>query len=485
MFKWHDRKSDNFIVQLPEGRLEGGYKLSLSLRTHELHTGVGTNMETKLARIAEIAKRKPNEQFTSMYHLLNKELLRQCHEELDPNKATGVDQVTKAKYAGQLEENLEDLVGRLKRKGYRPQPARRTYIPKDEKSKRPLGIAAYEDKIVQSALNKVLQQIYEQDFLDCSYGFRPERSCHGALIQLDQIIDKQSIQFIVDADISGFFNHVDHEWLLKFLTLRIGDPNILQLIRRMLKASVQEEGRLEPTEEGTPQGSIISPLLANIYLHYVLDLWFEKRIKRQSRGKAFMVRYADDFVCCFQYETDAKEFYEALIQRLKEFNLSIAEEKTKIIRFGSYAEEWYKRNGGGRPSTFDFLGFTHYCSRNAKRTSFRVKRKTSAKKYKNKVKTFGIWMKQHRHEKLEILMATIRKKLTGHYRYYGITDNHPNLVKFKREIEKALLKWLNRRSQKQSFNWESFNQFLKRNPLPEPRIYVNIYGKRKAKAFVQ
>jgi RNA-directed DNA polymerase len=208
-------------------------------------------------------------------------------------------------------------------------------------------------------------------------------------------------------------------------------------------------------------------------------------VKRQSRGKAFMVRYADDFVCCFQYETDAREFYEALIQRLKEFNLSIAEEKTKIMRFGSNAEDWYKGNGGGRPSTFDFLGFTHYCSRNAKRTSFRVKRKTSAKKYKSKLKAFGDWMKQHRHEKLEILMATIRRKLTGHYQYYGITDNHPNLAKFKKEVEKVLLKWLNRRSQKQSFNWESFNQFLKRNPLPEPRIYVNIYGKRKAKAFVQ
>jgi RNA-directed DNA polymerase len=208
-------------------------------------------------------------------------------------------------------------------------------------------------------------------------------------------------------------------------------------------------------------------------------------MKKQSRGKAFMMRYADDFVCCFQYETDARAFYEALIQRLKEFNLSIAKDKTKIIRFGSYAESWNRSNGGGRPSTFDFLGFTHYCSKNAKGTSFRVKRKTSAKKYKDKIKALGIWLKQHRHEKLEDMITTIRRKLSGHYHYYGITDNHPNLVNFRREAEKALWKWLNRRSQKRSFTWDSFNQFLKRNPLPEPRIYVNIYGKRKAKAVVQ
>lgn len=256
-------------------------------------------METKLARIAEIAKNEPKERFTSLYHLLNVELLRQGHEELDPNKAVGVDRMTKEKYEENLELNLRDVVERLKRKGYHPQPARRVYIPKDEKGKRPLGIPAHEDKIVQSALKKLLQPIYEQDFLPFSYGFRPRRSCHDALDQLELILHRRPIHWIVDADISGFFNHVNHEWMIKFLEVRIGDPNILRLIQRMLKAGIEEEGNLEPSEEGTPQGSIISPLLANVYLHYALDLWFEKRIKKQCRGEAEIIRYTDDFVCCF------------------------------------------------------------------------------------------------------------------------------------------------------------------------------------------
>jgi RNA-directed DNA polymerase len=431
-------------------------------------------METKLARIAEIAKREPKERFTSLYHLLNVELLRQAHEELDPNKATGVDRVTKEEYEQNLEKNLLDLVGRLKRKAYRPQPARRTYIPKDEKSKRPLGIPTHEDKIVQSALNHLLQPIYEQDFMPFSYGFRPGRSCHDALWELDRILHRKPIHFVVDADIKGFFNHVNHDWLMKFLELRIGDPNILRLVRRMLKAGIEEDGTLEPTEEGTPQGSIISPLLANIYLHYVLDLWFEKRIKRQSRGEAYIIRYADDFVCCFQYEEDARAFYKALRERLAQFGLSIAEDKTKIIRFGRHAEDWHEKNGGGKPGTFTFLGFTHYCGRSRK-GAFQAKRKTSAKKYRSKIKDFKGWMKLHRHDKIEETMKTIRQKLIGHYQYYGMTHNFPSITKFKNEITKILFKWLNRRSQKKSFTVAQFVEFLKRNPLPEPKIYKSIY----------
>jgi len=431
-------------------------------------------METKLARIAEIAKREPKERFTSLYHLLNVELLRKAHEKLDPKKATGVDRVTKEEYEQKLESNLLDLVERLKRKGYRPQPARRTYIPKDEKGKRPLGIPAHEDKIVQSALNKVLQPIYEQDFMSFSYGFRPKRSCHDALWELDHILHRKPINWVVDADIKGFFNHVNHEWMMKFLELRIGDPNILRLIRRMLKAGVEEKGNLEPTEEGTPQGSIISPLLANVYLHYALDLWFEKRIKRHSQGEAYIIRYADDFVCCFQYEEDARSFYQALRERLAEFGLSIAEDKTKIIRFGKQAEDWHESNGGGKPGTFTFLGFTHYCSRSRK-GKFQAKRKTSMKKYRSKIKDFKGWMKTHRHDKLEETVKTIRQKLRGHYQYYGMTHNFQSMAKFKQEIMKILFKWLNRRSQKKSFTKEQFFQFLKRNPLPEPKIYHSNY----------
>jgi group II intron reverse transcriptase/maturase len=431
-------------------------------------------METKLARIAEMAKRKPKIRFTSLYHMLNAELLRQAHASLEPDKATGVDGVTKAEYEERLEENLDDLVARLKRKGYRPQPARRTYIPKDEKSTRPLGIPAYEDKLVQWALNRLLQQIYEQDFMPFSYGFRPGRDCHAALKALNRVIEQGKVNVVVDADISGFFNHVDHEWLMKFLDVRICDPNIQRLIRRMLKAGVQEEGNLEPTEEGTPQGSVVSPLLANVYLHYVLDAWFEYRIKPNCKGEAYIVRYADDFVCCFQYEHEAKAFYRALVKRLATFNLRIAEEKTKIIRFGRYAEEWHKRNGGGKPGAFTFLGFTHYGGKSQK-GKFRVKRETAVKKYRLKVKAINKWMKHNRHKKLEETVKTIQRKVQGHYNYYGITDNMPMLQKFRRDVERIMLKWWNRRSQKKSFTVEEFAQFLTRYPLPQPKIRINIY----------
>lgn len=432
-------------------------------------------MQTKLVRIAEIAKENPKEQFTSLYHLLNQELLTQCHRELDGSKATGVDHVTKVTYEENLESNIKDLVERLKRKSYRPRPVRRAYIPKDEKSKRPLGIPAYEDKIVQMGLNKILQAIYEQDFLDLSYGFRPGRSCHDALKALNRIIEYGKTSYVVDADIRSFFTNVNHDWLMKFLAVRIGDPNIKRLIQHFLKAGVMEQNVWEPTDSGTPQGSLISPILANLYLHYALDLWFEIIVKRACRGFASMVRYADDYVCCFQYKDDAERFYKTLIKRLHKFDLKIAEEKTKILEFGRFAEENRKRKGQGKPGTFDFLGLTHYCSQSSK-GKFRVKRKTSGKKFKSKVKAFKEWLKAERHQNLGEIMKSIRAKLIGHYRYYGITDNSRALSVYKFQITKLLFKWLNRRSQRKSFTYDKFNLFLKRNPLPEPRIYVNIYG---------
>lgn len=265
-------------------------------------------METKLARIAEMAKADPEVRFTSIGHLINAEALMKSHKEMKAGKATGIDGVTKETYEVNVEANVENLLERLKRKGYRPQPARRVYIPKDEKSMRPLGIPAYEDKLVQHALKKVLEAIYEQDFKDFSYGFRPNRNMHGALKHLNRVIEHGKTSYVVDADISGFFNHVDHEWMMKFLEQRVADPNIHRLIRRMLKAGIQEDGDFEPTEEGTPQGSVVSPLLANVYLHYVLDLWFEVTVKKQCTGQAEMVRFADDFVCCFEYKEDAERF---------------------------------------------------------------------------------------------------------------------------------------------------------------------------------
>ncbi|MCC2684369.1 MAG: Retron-type reverse transcriptase [Paenibacillaceae bacterium] len=421
-----------------------------------------------------MAKTDPTLKFTSIGHLINEQTLMESHEMMDPNKATGVDRVTKEMYGKDLETNIGKLVERLKRKSYRPQPARRTYIPKDEKSMRPLGIPAYEDKLVQHALKQVLEAIYEQDFLDVSYGFRPNRSMHDALKRLNATIEKGKISYVVDADIKGFFNHVDHEWLMKFLELRIGDPNILRLVRRMLKAGISENGTFEPTEEGTPQGSVVSPLLANVYLHYALDTWFVKAVKEWCRGQAEIIRFADDFVCCFQYRDEAEQFYTALIQRLGKFNLNVAEEKTKIIAFGRYAEGQSKRDGRKKPETFDFLGFTHYCSK-SRTGNFRVKRQTSKKKFKQKVKAMKTWIKDNRHMEQEEFLKILRAKLMGHYKYYGITDNSRKMWLFYYKTINLMFKWLNRRSQRQSFTKEKFFNLLGVFRLPKPRITINIY----------
>jgi group II intron reverse transcriptase/maturase len=433
-------------------------------------------MITELARITEIAKAKPKECFTSLAHLIDETSIKVCSMETDGKKATGVDKVTKEEYEENLDANVADLVARMKRQAYKPQAVRRVYIPKPGTDKqRPLGIPAYEDKLVQAALAKILNAIYEVDFLDCSYGFRPGRGCHDALKALNRIIEQGSVNYIVDADIKGFFNHVDHEWLLKFLKLRIADPNILRLISRFLKAGVVDAGIKYDTPEGTPQGGVVSPVLGNIYLHYALDLWFYLVVRKNCRGRAYMVRYCDDFVCCFQYKEDARAFYQALIPRLAKFNLDIADEKTRIIAFGRKAEE--TKQGGGKPDTFDFLGFTHYCGKGRK-GQFRVKRKTSAKKFRASLLRCKEWLKQNRTLPAVELMDKMRVKMLGHYRYYGMTDNSRTLELFYWESMKLLFKWLNRRSQRRSLSFDKFKLFLARYPLPNPKIYVNIYNFR-------
>jgi group II intron reverse transcriptase/maturase len=433
-------------------------------------------VETKLVRIAEMARTMPKIRFTSLYHYLNEELLLECHREMDGKKAKGVDGVTKDDYEENITRNIEGLVERLKTMSYRPSPVKRVYIPKgDGKDKRPLGIVCYEDKIVEQGLNKILQAVFEPIFLDCSYGFRPNRGCHDAIKKLNSLIEKGKISYIVDADIKGFFNNVSHEWLIKFVEHKIADANVVRLIKRFLKAGIVEGGSWEASETGTPQGSIISPTLGNLYLHYTLDLWFNKMVVPTSRGQASMVRYADDAVFCFQYKDDAERFYAALKERLAKFGLEVAENKTKIIEFGRFAEENRKRRGLGKPETFDFLGFTHYCSK-SRQGKFRVKRKTSRKKYKAKVKEFAQWMKANRHEKIHEIFKQVRLKLIGHYRYYGITDNSRMLSKYLYEVTKIIFKWMNRRSQKRSLDYERFNKYLRVNPLSAPKIYVNIYG---------
>ena len=432
-------------------------------------------METKLIRIAQIAKERPKEVFTSLYHHLNEEVLVKCHQELKGDKAVGVDEITKANYAENLKENIHHLVEALKRHSYKPQPVRRTYIPKGDGGKRPLGIPSYEDKIVQLGLTKILQAIYEADFLSCSYGFRPKIGCHDALKRLNDILIYGKTSYLVDTDIKSFFDSVDHKRLIEFIGLRIADPNIKRLVVRFLKAGVMEQDSYEPTLKGTPQGAIISPILANIYLHYVLDLWFSRVVKKYCQGETYLVRYADDFVCCFQDKEDALKFHKALQARLNKFNLQLVLNKTKIIEFGRFARKNRKAKGLGKPETFSFLGFTHYCdkSRNGK---FRVKRKTEAKKFKSKIKAFKVWIRAIRSfVPIADIFRQLRIKLLGHYAYYGITDNSKMIGNYYDIVIKLLFKWLNRRSQRGSFTYDKFKRYLKHNPLPLPRIYVSIF----------
>lgn len=441
-------------------------------------------METKLKRISELAKTNHDMVFTSLAHLLNEENLKQCHHELPSGKATGIYGVTKEEYGIELDENIKGLVERLKKKAYRPVPVKRTYINKTgTKKKRPLGIPDHEDKIVQRAIGKILNAIYENDFLDSSFGFRPNRSCHDALKILNVYTEKRRTNYVVDADIKGFFDDVDHEWMMEFLKHRINDPSLLRIIARFLKGGYMEEGKYFDVDKGTPQGGIISPILANVYLHYVLDLWFERVVRKQCKGQAYIVRYADDFVCCFQYRGDADAFYSTLIKRLEKFNLELAKDKTKIISFGRFAERDSKRDGQNKPETFDFLGFTHYCGR-SKKGKFRVKRKSSRKKVNAKLQNHKQWLKAHRTMDIRDIMARLGRSLKGYYNYYCVTDNLQAVKDFVDQIKRLLFKWMNRRSQRKSFSWDKYKLFLKKYPLPRPNIKVNIYDLKKDISYI-
>ena len=432
-------------------------------------------METQFARITEIAEQKPEEKFTSLVHLINEQSLAESHKKLRSGKASGIDMVTKEQYGKNLEANIKDLLGRMRRQAYKPQAVRRVYIPKPGKvQQRPLGLPSYEDKLVQKALAPILNAIYEADFLDCSFGFRPERGCHDALKVLGKIIEDKPVNYVVEADIKGFFDHVDHDWMMKFLEHRIADKNLLRLIKRFLKAGIMEAGVKYDTPEGTPQGGVISPILANVYLHYVLDLWFERIFSRKSQGKVYLVRYADDFVVCCQRREDAEEFVTVLKERLAKFSLELAEGKTRIIEFGRFASVNQKKKGGGKPMTFDFLGFTHYCSESAK-GKYRVKRKTSRNKFNASLKRSKQWLRSNLATPVKELMPRLKVKLLGHYRYYGVTDNFQTMSEFSYQVRRQLYWWCNRRSQGKHYNWHKFNLLLKQYGYPAPKIYVNIY----------
>ncbi|MGB6867657.1 MAG: group II intron reverse transcriptase/maturase [Candidatus Aminicenantaceae bacterium] len=472
------RESDQFIVVRKQGNACGAKGLAVMDRedgdTSSTHRG-GPRKSTKLSSLSVRARGNPRMRFTSLIHYLTVDFLRECFRELKRNRASGVDGVTVEEYEVNLEGNLKELVEVLKRKQYRPQPVKRVYIPKPKGGRRPLGILVVEDKIVQMGLKKILEAIFEVDFLDVSFGFRPGRSSHQALDVLNEAVMRRPVNYVVDMDIEKSFDHVDHEWLMKFLKVRIADPNILRMIGRFLRAGVMEDDKYHRVDKGTPQGGILSPLLANIYLHYCLDIWFEKRVKRQLRGYARLIRYADDFVVCLQKAEEAEAFGEAIRERLGKFGLAVSEEKSRIISFGRYPYHASRKHGKKLP-TFDFLGFTHYCTR-TRRGYFRLGRKTAKEKLRERLKETNQWLRDIRNmKKQEEWWEVLKMKLMGHYRYYGVSGNMPELKVFYMQVIRLAYKWANRRSQRRSYNWAQFQKYLKFNPLPRPKIYHLTYA---------
>ena len=437
------------------------------------YTEMGKTWRT-LSLISGHARRDPHFQFTSLAHLLNVEYLRDCYKSLNRNKAVGIDGVSWEDYGASLDENLESLVSRLKRKKYKPIPARRVYIPKNETEKRPLGISALENKIVERGITWILESIYERDFLNCSYGFRPERNCHQALREIHDLMTFQPVNHVVEADIKGFFDNVSHAKLLEFLRIRVEDSTLLNLIEKFLDAGYIDKGLLVKPDAGTPQGSILSPMLANIFLHYVLDTWFATTVKSHVRGFCELVRYADDFVCVVRYGDDARRIEQALKNRFNKYGLEIHPTKSRNISFGRF-ERQNAKSQGRRANTFDFLGITHYCDVSRK-GNFKIGRKTSRKKFSAKCKEMNAWLKSTRNRvKTKEWWKTLASKLRGHFQYYGISENYGSIVRFYNHTLKLVKKWLNRRSQKRKMNWDNFTSYLEHYPLPKPRIAHSFY----------
>ena len=441
-------------------------------------------MATDLKRIGERARKQPDVVFTSLYHhITDVDNLRGCYHRLDDDKAVGVDGVTKQQYGQNLEGNLQGLSERLSRMGYRPQPSRRSYIPKPgSDQKRPLGISSFEDKLVELSVKRTLEPIYEAGFEDVSYGYRPERNQHQCLDALGRTIQQKRVSFIVEADIKGFFDNVNHSWMIKFLEHRIGDHRVIRLITRMLKSGIMEDGLVRASEQGTPQGSILSPLLSNIYLHYVLDLWFCRRIRKQSRGEAYYFRFADDFLACFQYKADAVAFKRRLKDRLEGFNLALSPEKTRSLEFGRFARENAVKRGQ-KPREFTFLGFTHYCGK-TRDGWFKVKRRTSRKKFGESLRDFTQWAQSARKVLSKgAMLRGAKRRVQGHLSYYAVTDNSRMCTTYHYHATRILYKWLNRKSQRRSYTWDGFNQALDWIKWPKPVIRKDLNPLRRAEAI--
>jgi RNA-directed DNA polymerase len=429
-------------------------------------------MSLGLLKVVQRAKTEPEGRFHSLAHLLDVPALMRAYRRMRKDAAVGVDGVTKEQYGQDLEGNLRGLHERLVSKRYRHQPIRRVHIPKDKGKTRPIGISAFEDKLVQDAVREVLEAIYEQDFLECSHGFRPGRRAHDAIRALDQIVHQGKVSWILEADIVSFFDSLDRTKLKELLQIRVADGSLMRLIGKCLHVGVLDGAAYAEPETGTAQGSVLSPMLGNVYLHYVLDLWFEREVKPRLRGEAHLVRYADDFVMTFERQDDAERVMDVLGKRMGRFGLTLHPDKTRLLPFRRPPAG---QTGGKGPATFDFLGFTLHWQR-ARSGHWGMMCKTRSARLRRSVQAVADWCRRHRHLPVTVQHAALTRRIQGHFNYFGISGNFRSLLLFVEEARRAWYKWLRRRSQRRHLTWESFGALVRRLPLPRPRITVRIWG---------
>ena len=428
-----------------------------------------------LLKVAERAKRHPEQRILALAHLIDEPALERAYRSLRRDAAVGVDGVTVEQYGERLAENLQTLRARMRAGQYRHQPIRRVNIPKENGASRPIGISTVEDKIVQGALRDVLAAIYEQDFLDCSYGFRPKRSAHDAIRQLNDVMYRGDANYIIEADIVSFFDSIDRKMLMEMLRNRIADESLMRLVGKCLHVGVLDGERYLEPDAGTAQGSSLSPLLGNVYLHHVLDVWFEREVQPQLRGRSTLVRYADDFAFCFERADDAQRVWGVLEERFEKFGLALHPKKTRSFPFQA------PRDGGGSGgATFDFLGFTLHWQRARKPGTWRVAFRTRGARLRRAIKAATEWCRRHRHDPVKEQHLALTRKLNGHYNYFGVNGNVRSLKRLRFAVERAWQKWLNRRSQRARMSWKRFQQLINANPLPVPEIKVQIWGLRES-----
>ncbi len=429
-------------------------------------------MSPELREVVERAQREPEGRFHSLAHRIDVPALERAFHRLRKDAAVGVDGVTKEAYGKELDSNLADLHERLRSKRYRHQPLRRVHIPKGKGQRRPIGISALEDKIVQGAVRDVLEAVYEQDFLDCSYGFRPGRSAHDAVRALKRAVDQGEVSWILEADIMSFFDSLDRTKLKEMLQARVADGSLLRLIGKCLHVGVLDGEEYSEPDQGTTQGSVLSPLLGNVYLHYVLDVWFEREVKPRLCGEATLIRYADDFVIGFERHDDAERVLTVLGKRMGRHGLTLHPDKTRLIVF---ERPRASQRGGKGPSAFDFLGFTFYWRR-TRRGRWTMWCKTRHARLRRAIQSVAEWCRRHRHLPVAVQHAALTRRLVGHFNYFGVNGNSRSLACLVSVTERLWLKWLRRRSQRTRLTWERFKQLLARFPLPRPRITVQLWG---------